>query len=142
MLTLTPNKPTTDTTQATLVVDLLAQRLAARGVRHVFGVPGGDCSLDLIDACAKVGIQFVLARTESAAGMMACVTSELTGAPGVIMVTRGPGIAHAMNGVGYAALDRAALLVLADGYDSPRMDDVTHQRYDQHAMVAPLSKGT
>ena len=126
----------------TLVIDILAQRLAARGVKHVFGVPGGDCSLDLIAACAKVGIDFVLARTESAAGMMACVAGELTGAPGVIMVTRGPGIAHAMNGVAYAALDRAPLLVLADGYDSPRMDDVTHQRYDQHAMVAPLSKGS
>lgn len=126
----------------TLVVDVLAQRLAARGVRHVFGVPGGDCSLDLIAACAKVDIEFILARTESAAAMMACVTGELTGAPGVIMVTRGPGIAHAMNGVAYAALDRAPLLVLADGYDSPRMDHVAHQRYDQHAMVAPLSKGS
>ena len=131
-----------DRREPTLVIDILARRLAACGVRHVFGVPGGDCSLDLIAACAKVGIEFILARTESAAGMMASVTGELTGAPGVIMVTRGPGIAHAMNGVAYAALDRAPLLVLADGYDSPRMDDVTHQRYDQHAMVAPLSKGS
>lgn len=146
MLTLTNPSSSRESADATarptLVIDILAQRLAARGVKHVFGVPGGDCSLDLIAACAKVGIDFVLARTESAAGMMACVTGELTGAPGVIMVTRGPGIAHAMNGVAYAALDRAPLLVLADGYDSPRMDDVTHQRYDQHAMVAPLSKGS
>ncbi|WP_179106982.1 thiamine pyrophosphate-binding protein [Variovorax sp. KK3] len=145
MLSLTESIESSGTTTAadtpTLVIDVLAQRLAARGVKHVFGVPGGDCSLDLIAACAKVGIEFVLARTESAAGMMACVTGELTGAPGVIMVTRGPGIAHAMNGVAYAALDRAPLLVLADGYDSPRMDHVAHQRYDQHAMVAPLSKG-
>lgn len=124
------------------VVDVLAQRLAARGVKRVFGVPGGDCSLDLIDACARVGIDFILARTESAAGIMASVTAELTGAPGVLMVTRGPGLSHGMNGVAYASLDRAPLLVLADGYDAPRMDDVAHQRYDQHAMIRPLSKGT
>jgi acetolactate synthase-1/2/3 large subunit len=42
------------------VIDVLAQRLAARGVKRFFGVPGGDCSLDLIDACSRVGIDVVL----------------------------------------------------------------------------------
>ncbi|VTU45617.1 Acetolactate synthase (plasmid) [Variovorax sp. SRS16] len=143
MLTLTKEAGATAVpAHPVLVIDVLAQRLAARGVKRFFGVPGGDCSLDLISACAKVGIEFILARTESAAGMMASVTGEITGAPGVIMVTRGPGLAHAMNGVAYAALDRAPLLVLADGYDAPRMDAVAHQRYDQHAMIAPLAKGS
>jgi acetolactate synthase-1/2/3 large subunit len=128
-------------TEPVQVIDILARRLAAHGVKRIFGVPGGDCSLDLISACAKVGIDFILARTESAAGIMASVTAEITGAPGVLMVTRGPGLTHAMNGIGYAALDRAPLLVLADGYDQPRMDRVTHQRYDQHALIDPLSKG-
>jgi acetolactate synthase-1/2/3 large subunit len=123
------------------VIDVLAQRLAARGVKRLFGVPGGDCSLDLIDACARAGIDVVLTRDETAAGMAACVTGELTGAPGVIMLTRGPGLANAINGIAYAALDRAPLLVLADGYD-PQNAHVSHQRYDQHALVAPLVKGS
>lgn len=123
------------------VVDVLAQRLAQNGVRRFFGVPGGDCSLDLIEACSKVGIDFVLARTEPAAAIMASVTAELTGAPGVVMATRGPGLANAANGVTYAALDRAPLLVLADGYD-PELSHVSHQRYDQHALMAPLVKGS
>jgi len=123
------------------VIDLLAQRLAQRGVKRLFGVPGGDCSLDLIESCAKAGIDFVLTRTEAAAAIMASVTAELTGAPGVIMATRGPGLASATNGVAYAALDRAPLIVLADGYD-PQMARVSHQRYDQHALMAPLVKGS
>jgi acetolactate synthase-1/2/3 large subunit len=123
------------------VIDVLAQRLAARGVKRFFGVPGGDCSLDLIDACGRVGIEVVLTRDETAAAMAACVTGELTGAPGVIMLTRGPGLANAINGIAYASLDRAPLLVLADGYDSQNAH-VSHQRYDQHALVAPLVKGT
>lgn len=123
------------------VVDVLARRLADRGVKRFFGVPGGDCSLDLIEACARVGIEFVLTRAESAAAMMASVTAELTGTPGVIMATRGPGLANATNGVAYAALDRAPLLVLADGYD-PALARVSHQRYDQHALMAPLVKGS
>ena len=123
------------------VIDVLAQRLAARGVKRFFGVPGGDCSLDLIDACARAGIDVVLTRDETAAAMAACVTGELTGAPGVIMLTRGPGLANAVNGIAYAALDRAPLLVLADGYD-PQMAHVSHQRYDQHALLKPLVKGS
>jgi acetolactate synthase-1/2/3 large subunit len=123
------------------VIDVLAARLAARGVKRFFGVPGGDCSLDLIAACGRVGIEFVLTRTESAAAIMASVTAELTGAPGVLMATRGPGLANAVNGIAYAALDRAPLLVLADGYD-PQLDRVSHQRYDQHALMRPLVKGS
>jgi len=122
------------------VVDLLAERLAARGVRRFFGVPGGDCSLDIIEAASRVGIDFILTRNETAAAIMASVTAELTGAPGVVMTTRGPGIANAVNGIAYAALDRAPLLVLADGYDR-ELDHVSHQRFDQAALLAPLTKG-
>ncbi|HEY4894363.1 MAG TPA: thiamine pyrophosphate-binding protein, partial [Reyranella sp.] len=74
----------------TTVADLIAERLAARKVRRMFGVPGGDCNLDVIDAASRVGIEFVLTRSENAAGIMAAVTAELTGAPGVVMTTRGP----------------------------------------------------
>jgi len=45
------------------VIDVLAKRLAARGVKRFFGIPGGDCSLDLIDSAARFGIEFVPART-------------------------------------------------------------------------------
>ncbi|GAA4334622.1 acetolactate synthase large subunit [Pigmentiphaga soli] len=122
-------------------LDAFAARLAERGVKRFFGVPGGDCSLDLIDACARAGIDFILTRAESAAAMMASVTAELTGAPGVVMTTRGPGLAHALNGVAYATLDRAPLLVLADGYDK-NIDHVSHQRFDQEAVVAPLVRAS
>lgn len=121
------------------VAELLAQRLAAHGVRRFFGVPGGDCSLDLIEAAAGVGIDFVVTRTETAAAIMAAVTAELTGAPGVLMTTRGPGLANAANGVAYALLDRAPLLVLTDGHE-PDAGHVSHQRFDQAALMRPLVK--
>ncbi len=121
------------------VANLWAERLASYGVKRFFGVPGGDCSLDIIQAAADHGIDFVLTRTEPAAGIMAATTGELTGTPGVVMTSRGPGIANAMNGVAYAALDRAPLMVLADAYDGTN-DHVSHQRFDQTAMVKPLTK--
>ena len=32
------------------ISDAIAERLAARGVRRMFGVPGGDCNLDIIES--------------------------------------------------------------------------------------------
>ncbi|MFO1107665.1 MAG: thiamine pyrophosphate-binding protein [Bradyrhizobium sp.] len=121
------------------VANLWAERLASYGVKRFFGVPGGDCSLDIIQAAADHGIDFILTRSETAAGIMAATTGELTGTPGVVMTSRGPGIANAMNGVAYAALDRAPLMVLADAHERSN-DHVSHQRFDQEAMVRPLVK--
>jgi acetolactate synthase-1/2/3 large subunit len=121
------------------IAEVLAERLAAHGVKRFFGVPGGDCSLDLIEAAAGFGIDFVVTRTETAAAIMASVTAELTGAPGVLMTTRGPGLANAVNGIAYASLDRAPLLVLADGHE-PESGFASHQRFDQAALMRPLVK--
>jgi acetolactate synthase I/II/III large subunit len=121
------------------IVEALVGRLAAHGVRRLFGVPGGDCSLDLIEAAARAGIDLVVTRTETAAAIMAGTTAQLTGAPGVLMTTRGPGLANAVNGIAAASLDRAPLLVLADGHE-PEQAHASHQRFDQAAVVRPLVK--
>jgi acetolactate synthase I/II/III large subunit len=126
-------------TKARTVANLWAERLASYGVKRFFGVPGGDCSLDIIQAAADHGIDFVLTRSEAPASIMAAITGELTGTPGVVMTSRGPGIANAMNGVAYAMLDRAPLMVLADAYDGTN-DHVSHQRFDQATMLKPLTK--
>lgn len=118
----------------------LVEHFVARGVKHMYGVPGGDCSLDIIDAAEKFGIRFVLTRTENAAAMMACSEAELTGSLGVVLTTRGPGVANAANGVAYASLDRVPMVFISDGYDS-NQDCVSHQRFDQKAMLSPVIKG-
>lgn len=121
------------------LVEAIIDRLAARGVRRIFGVPGGDCNLDFLDAAERNGIEFVLTRSEAPAAIMAAVTAELTGTPGVVMTTRGPGLANAINGVAYAQLDRACLLVIADAYDGD-LGHVSHQRMDQPALLTPVVK--
>src|SRR5690606_18425769 len=127
----------TDTVAATLVAEL--RRL---GVRRMFGVPGGGSSLDLIEAGAGHGLEFVLARSETAAAIMAATTAELTGAPGVVLTGLGPGAAAAANGVAHARLDRAPLVVITDVHP-PALDGfVTHQRIDQAALFAPLVNGS
>ena len=123
----------------------LAQGFAAacraRGVRRAFGVPGGASSLDVIDALAAEGIDFVLVHGETAAALMASVTAELGGAPGVAVTGVGPGAASAVNGIAYAALERAPVLLVTDALATPAPGHhALHQRIDQRALFAPLVK--
>ncbi len=105
-------------------------------------MPGGGSSLDVIEAAADLGIEFVLTRTESAAVMMAAATAELNGSLGVALTTKGPGTANAVNGVAYACLDRAPVILLTDGFNPQEQGYVTHQVFDQPAMLRPVMKGS
>ncbi|MEX2454200.1 MAG: thiamine pyrophosphate-dependent enzyme, partial [Rhodospirillaceae bacterium] len=138
--------------------------LAARGIPRMCGIPGGGSSLDLIDAAARAGIDFVLCRTETAAAIMAAVTGEITGVPGVVLTGIGPGAASAVNGIAYASLERAPLLLVTDTHEDGAHEDGAHedgahgdgahgdgahgcpavapphQIFDQRALFAPVTK--
>jgi len=117
----------------------IAGSLSAHGVKRIFGVPGGGSSLALIDAVAEVGLEFILCRTETAAAFMAAVTGELSGTPGVVLTGIGPGAASVVNGIAYAALERAPLILITDTHEEGAIAP-PHQIFDQQAMFAPISK--
>src|SRR5205814_1819243 len=77
------------------------------------------------------GLRFLLAHGETAATIMAATSADLTGAPGAVVVTRGPGLASAVNGITHAALDRLPVVVIADTVADTR---ISHQRIDQAAL--------
>jgi acetolactate synthase-1/2/3 large subunit len=118
--------------------DALADGLRALGVTRLFGMPGGGSSLDLIAAAHRAGLPFTLARTETGAAIMAAAHAEVTRRPGALLVTRGPGVASAANGIAHADLDRAAVLLVTDGFTAAQARYVTHQRFDQMALMAPI----
>lgn len=124
------------------VADVIARVFRSHGLNRVFGVPGGGCSLDLIAAFEKVGIRYVLARTETAATIMAAATAEATGTFGVVMTTQGPGLASAVNGVAQASLDRAPVILISDGWTEKQASFDTHQVFDQKAVMKPLVKAS
>ena len=118
----------------------LARALKARGVGRAFGVPGSGACLDVIAAAHDEGIDFVLTQSESAAAIMAAVTAELSGAPGVVITGLGPGVASAVNGIAYAALERAPVVLVSDCVDDGTEPWTTYQRIDQGALYAPITK--
>jgi acetolactate synthase-1/2/3 large subunit len=122
------------------VAQAIAGHLRQLGVTRIFGIPGGGSSLDLIDAAQSLDIEFVLTRTESAAIIMAACSAELSGVIGVALTGVGPGLASAVNGIAYASLDRAPVLIITDGIASQSLRFVTHQRFDQLGLVVPITK--
>ncbi len=119
--------------------DILIKHLAEKGVRRMFGVPGGGSSLDLIDAGSKHGVDFVLSQTETAGAIMAAVTGELSGTPGVVLTGVGPGAASVVNGTAYASLEKSPLVIFTDQVEGTNSGGI-HQKYDQQALFAPLTR--
>ena len=58
------------------IADTIARILAVNGVHRIFGLPGGEIA-EIMAACRRLGLAFVLTRHENAACIMAGVTDEL-----------------------------------------------------------------
>ncbi|MDQ3947316.1 MAG: thiamine pyrophosphate-binding protein [Actinomycetota bacterium] len=118
----------------------LMTALAEAGVDCLFGMPGGGPNLEKIGAGAAAGMRFVLAHGETAACIMASTYGVLTGHPGVCVVTRGPGLASAVNGIAQATLDRYPLLLISDTVPAAQAARIPHQRLAQVALTTPATK--
>lgn len=121
----------------------LASAIAAAihdaGIDRVFGVPGGEV-LSLIEALRLEGTEFVLCNHESSAGMMAAAYGQLTGHPGVVLTTLGPGATNLLLPIANAQLDREALLAICGDLGESLPASHTHQRLDLTAIFAPTTK--
>ena len=121
--------------------DIIARGLYDAGCRHAFGIPGGEV-LSVMHALADAGIDFRLARHENAAGFMAEGAYHMTGAPGVLVATLGPGVANAVNVVANAEQDRVPLIFLTGCVDPEDAAGYTHQVFDHSALLGPVTKAS
>jgi acetolactate synthase I/II/III large subunit len=133
---MTRHRPSGPASLASAVVRALTEARA----RLLTGVPGGGPNLDVVGAATAAGLPFVLAHGETAAAIMAATCSDLTGTPGAVVVTRGPGLASAVNGIAHAALDHLPLVVIADTVPAADAARISHQRLDQAALGRPVAK--
>jgi len=98
---------------ADTVADFIWQRLQAWGARRVYGYPGDGIG-GLVGALARLdgAIDFVQARHEEMAGLMACAHAKFTGEVGICIGTSGPGAIHLLNGLYDAKLDHQPVLAI------------------------------
>jgi acetolactate synthase I/II/III large subunit len=127
-----------DPSVSVTVAEYLAAALAGAGVRHVFGYPGG-ATVELAEQLRRLDVEFVSARSESAAGYMAAAYGDRTQRPGVVIATLGPGATNLVNATAHALLDRSPLLVIT-GREGALADGLSHQRLNQTSLFEPVTK--
>jgi acetolactate synthase I/II/III large subunit len=114
--------------------------LKAHGVEMAFSV-AGESYLEVLDALYDAPeIHLVTCRQEGGAAFMAEAYGKLTGKPGVLMVTRGPGACNAAIGIHTAFQDSTPMVVLVGQVARHQIDREAFQEVDFRKMYAPLAK--
>ncbi len=90
--------------------DLFIETLKNEGVEVIFGYPGGAV-LPLYDALYKNPIRHILTRHEQAAIHAAEGYARVSGKPGVVIATSGPGATNLVTGITDAMMDSLPLVV-------------------------------
>lgn len=111
-----------------VVSRIVTERMIERGIDTVFGIPGKQ-SLPLNEAIEhRDGIEFVVARHETAVTHQAWGYAETSGRMAATVVIPGPGDMNAMNGLKNALNDCTPMLHLAIETDPElRGGDAIHE---------------
>ena len=118
---------------------ILVDHLKTEGVRRVFSVPG-ESFLAALDGLHDSGIENVVCRQEGGAAMMAEAHGKLTGEPGVLFVTRGPGATNAASGIHVAQQDSTPMVVFVGQIARGHRDREAFQEVDYRAVFGTLAK--
>jgi len=120
---------------------ILVDALAAHGARLAFGVPG-ESYLPVLDGFYDVRdrLRYVICRQEGGAGYMAEAYGKLTGEPGILFVTRGPGATNGSVGVHTAHQDSTPMIVFVGQVGNEFAEREAFQEIDYRRMYGPLTK--
>ncbi len=119
--------------------DRVATVLRAHGVPYLFTLCGGHISPILAAAKAR-GIRVVDTRDEATAVFAADAVARLTGLPGVVAVTAGPGLTNTITALKNAQLAQSPLLLLGGAAPTALQGRGALQDIDQRPLIAPHVK--
>lgn len=120
---------------------LVAQALRELGVEHIYSVSGNQI-LPIYDAAGELGLRIIHMRHESAAAYAALAEAELTGKPGVALVSAGPGFVASLVGVAIARSMELPLLLLSGASPLSQAGMGAFQELDQAAMAGAVCKAS
>lgn len=118
---------------------LIARALHELGVKVLFGLVGIPV-VQIAEEAIALGIRFIAFRNEQAASYAATAYGYLTGRPGVCLVVGGPGVLHAMAGIGNSSVNSFPLLLIAGSSETHLVHKGAFQELDAIALLAPHTK--
>ncbi|WP_137664606.1 acetolactate synthase AlsS [Enterococcus hulanensis] len=119
--------------------EIIVNSLENHNVPFIFGIPGAKID-GVFDTLEDHGPQLVLARHEQNAAFMAQAIGRLTGEPGVVLATSGPGASNLATGLVTATAEGDPVLALAGQVKRSDLSKLTHQSMDNAALFAPITK--
>ncbi|WP_329128583.1 acetolactate synthase AlsS [Streptomyces sp. NBC_01476] len=129
----------TQKTESVRSADRVVEGLAAGGVKYVFAVPGGKID-QVYDALADSDIQVVLCRHEQNAAFMAAAMGRITGTPGVVLATSGPGTSNLATGLVTANTEGDPVVALCGAVPRASLLKRTHQSMNAEALLTSVTK--
>lgn len=118
---------------------VIAEGLAAAGVRWAFTVPG-ESFLGVLDALPDAGIRVVATRHEGGAAFMAEAVGNLTGKPAAVLGTRAVGAGNMAIGIHTARQNSSPLVALVGQVQRAFSGREAFQEADLVTTVGGLAK--
>lgn len=119
--------------------NLLIEALKEENVEMIFGYPGGAV-LPLYDALYDADIPHILARHEQGAIHAAEGYARVTGRPGVVIATSGPGATNVVTGLADAMMDSIPLVVFTGQVATNVIGTDAFQEADVIGITMPVTK--
>lgn len=118
---------------------LFAKCLVNQGVERIFGVPGAKIDA-LFDALIDTPIEVIVCRHEQNAAFMAASFGRLTGKPGVVLVTSGPGVSNLTTGLLTATTEGDPIVAIGGNVPRSMKYKASHQQADNVGLLREATK--
>lgn len=118
---------------------LLVRMLERHGVRVVFGIPGAKID-SVFDELMDSTIRLVVCRHEQNAAFMAAAHGRITGEPGVVLVTSGPGVTNLTTGLLTATTEGDPVVALGGAVPVNMALKSSHQNTDNVKIMEAVTK--
>ena len=121
----------------------IVDSLINHDVKFVFGIPGAkiDRVFELLEHSKDPRTpRFVLTRHEQNAAFMAAGVGRITGKPGVVLTTSGPGASNLATGLVTATAEGDPVLAISGQVQRTDLLRLTHQSMKNAALFAPITK--
>lgn len=123
--------------------EALIQSMINHGVKYVFGLPGAkvDKLFDLLEhSTIKNAPELIITRHEQNAAFMAGGIGRITGKPGVVAVTSGPGVANLATGLVTATAEGDPIVAIGGQVKRDDLVRRSHQSIANRELLSPVTK--
>ena len=121
----------------------IVDSLINHDVKFVFGIPGAkvDRVFELLEHSKNPRTpKFILTRHEQNASFMAAGVGRITGKPGVVLTTSGPGASNLATGLVTATAEGDPVLAISGQVQRTDLLRLTHQSMKNAALFEPITK--